>query len=196
MTRLRTLRFAVVMTASLGVVAPQSVVRAGEKPAATKKAAPKVADVTLSKSNALQGAVVSEAGKPVDGAIVMLTREGKAVAKTTTNAQGKFALASVKSGSYELRAGQTARLVRVWNSDVAPPASADKATLVLNTTAVRAQNGYNDPNCPPEPYYEAGGLDFISIATVGAATGALVIGIVNQADLNDIKDDIDDLGSP
>ncbi len=195
MTRLRTLRFAMVMTAGLGVAAPHCVLQAGEKPAAEKKVAPKVADVSLTQNGALAGAVVSEAGQPVDGAIVTLTKEGKPVAKTTTNSQGRFALASVKSGSYELKAGHTTRLVRLWNSDVAPPASAEKATLVMDTT-VRAQNGYNDPNCPPEPYYEAGGIDFISLATVGVATAGLAVGIVNQSDLNDIKDDIDKLGSP
>ena len=194
MTRLRTLRFAMVVTAGLGVAAPQCALQAGEKPAAAKKAAPKVADVTLTENNALTGAVVSEAGQPVDGAIVQLTKEGKPVGKTTTNAQGKFALASVKSGSYELKAGHTTRLVRLWNSDAAPPASSEKATLVMDSTAVRAQNGYNDPNC--EPYYEAGGIDFISLTTVGVATAGLVVGIVNQADLNDLKDDIDGIGSP
>lgn len=190
MTRLRSLRFAMVVTAGLGVAAPQCVLQAGEKPAAAKKAAPKVADVTLTKSSALNGAVVSEAGKPVDGALVVLTKEGKPVAKTTTNAEGKFALASVKSGSYELKAGPTTRLVRLWNSDVAPPASAEKATLVMDSTTVRAQDGYTDP------YYEAGGIDFITLTTLGVGTAGLVVGIVNQSDLNDIKDDIDDVGSP
>jgi len=181
------------VTAGFGVAAPQCLLHAGEKPAAAKKAAPKVADVTLTQNGALAGAVVSEAGKPVDGAIVTLAKEGKPVAKTSTNAQGKFALASVKSGTYELKAGQTTRLVRLWNSDVAPPASAPKATLVVDST-VRAQNGYADPNA--DPYYEAGGLDFLSIATIGVATGGLAVGIVNQADLNDIKDKIDNVGSP
>ena len=189
MTRLRTLRFAMVVTAGLGVAAPQCALHAGEKPAAAKKK-PTVADVSLTDQGALSGAVVSETGKPVDGAIVTLTKEGKPVAKTTTNAQGKFALASVKSGSYELKAGHTTRLVRLWNSDVAPPASAEKATLVMDSTTVRAQDGYSDP------YYEAGGIDFLSLATVGAATAGLAVGIVNQSDLNDIQDDIDDVGSP
>ncbi|OAI52840.1 hypothetical protein AYO47_05905 [Planctomyces sp. SCGC AG-212-M04] len=189
MTRLRSLRFAMVVTAGLGVAAPQCALQAGEKPAA-RKAAPKVADVTLTKGSALNGAVVSEAGKPVDGAIVMLTKEGKPVAKTTTNAEGKFALASVKSGSYELKAGSSTRLVRLWNSDVAPPASAEKATLVMDSTTVRAQDGYADP------YYEAGGIDFITLTTLGVGTAGLVVGIINQSDLNDIKDDIDGIGSP
>ncbi|QDT53296.1 hypothetical protein Pan44_13120 [Caulifigura coniformis] len=190
MTRLRTLRFAMVVTAGLGVAAPHCLLQAGEKPVAAKKAAPKVADVTLTQNGALAGAVVSEAGSPVDGAIVTLTKEGKPVAKTTTNAKGKFALASVRSGSYELKAGHTTRLVRLWNSDVAPPASAENATLVMDSTTVRAQDGYSDP------YYEAGGLDFISLGTLGVATAGLAVGIVNQSDLNDIQDDIDSVGSP
>jgi hypothetical protein len=64
---------------------------------------------------------------------------------------------------------------------------------VMDST-VRAQNGYVDPNC--EPYYETGGLDFISLATLGVGTAGLVVGIINQADLNDLKDDIDNIGSP
>ena len=190
MTRLRTLRFAMVVTAGLGVAAPQCALQAGEKPAAAKKAAPKVADVTLTQNNALSGAVVSEAGKPVDGAIVVLTKEGKPVAKTTSNAQGKFALASVKSGSYELKAGHTTRLVRLWNSDVAPPASAEKATLVMDSTTVRAQDGYTDP------YYEAGRADTQRREGDEVDSTGLVVGIVNQSDLNDLKDDIDGVGSP
>jgi hypothetical protein len=179
-----------VVTAGLGVAAPQCALQAGEKPAAARKAAPKAADVKLSQNGALAGAVVSETGKPVDGAMVVLTKEGKPVAKTTTNGQGKFALASVKSGSYELRAGHTTRLVRLWNSDVAPPASAEKATVVMDSTTVRAQDGYTDP------YYEAGGIDFLTLATLGVGTAGLAVGIVNQSDLNDIQDDIDNVGSP
>lgn len=184
MTRLRAFRSALVVLAGIGLITPRCALQAGEPPA--KKA---VADVVLSENGDLAGAVVSTAGKPVDGAVVTLTKQGKSVAQTTTNARGAFELASVKSGIYELKAGPAKKLVRVWSADAAPPAAADEAKLVVGTT-IRAQDEYADD------YFEAGGLDFVSLATVTAAVGGLAVGIVNQSDINDLQDDVNGLGSP
>jgi hypothetical protein len=182
MTKLRAFRCAAVALAGLGLITPRCVLRAGETPAS--KAA--VVDIALDESGDLAGAVVATDGKPVDGAVVTLSKQGKAVARTTTNEAGAFALASVKGGTYEIQAGDSARLVRVWHSEAAPPAAAESATLVVGQT-VRGQDG---------GYYEAGGFDFLTLATLATSAGALAIGIVNQADLNDLKDDVDDLASP
>jgi hypothetical protein len=185
MTRLRAFRSALVVLAGIGLITPQCALQAGEPPA--QKA---VADVTLTESGELAGAVVSTAGKPVDGALVTLKKQGKSVAQTTTNARGAFALASVKSGIYELKAGPATKLVRVWSADAAPPAAVTQAKLVVGPT-VRAQGEeYADD------YFEAGGLDFVSLATVVTSTGALAVGIVNQSDLNDLKDDVNQQASP
>jgi len=185
MTRLRAFRSALVVLAGIGLITPQCALQAGEPPA--KKA---VAEVTLTESGELAGTVVSTAGKPVDGALVTLKKQGKSVVQTTTNERGAFALASVKSGVYELQAGPATKLVRVWSADAAPPAAANQAKLVVGPT-VRAQGEeYADD------YFEAGGLDIISLTTVAGAVGGLAIGIVNQADINDLQDDVNGLGSP
>jgi hypothetical protein len=181
MTKLRAFRCAAVALAGLGLLTPRCVLHAGEAPA--RKAA--AVDIALDESGDLAGAVVATDGKPIDGAVVTLSKQGKPVARTTTNEAGAFALASVKGGTYEIQAGDSARIVRVWNADAAPPAAAEGATLVVGQT-VRGQDGY----------YEAGGFDFLTMATLATSAGALAIGIVNQADLNDLKDDVDDLASP
>ena len=68
---------------------------------------------------------------------------------------------------YELKAGPALRVVRVWSADAAPPAAAEEARLVVEPT-VRGQDEYYAGD-----YFEAGGLDFISLATVVLA---LVLG--------------------
>jgi hypothetical protein len=173
------MRCAAVMLAGIGLIAPRCTLQAGEAPARTA-----VADVALTGSGELAGAVVSDTGAPVDGAIVTLSKQGKAIARTTTDEQGTFALA-VKSGTYQLHAGHTSRSVRVWQADAAPPAAAEEATLVVGTT-VRGQEDYYG-----DPYYDMGGLDFISLATVTTSAGALAVSIVNQSDLNDLNDKVD-----
>lgn len=53
--------------------------------------------------------------------------------------------------------------------------------------------------CPPGGYVDGGGvpsltgIDFITLATVGAAGTALVLSIVNNRDIGDLEDEIDDL---
>lgn len=185
MTRLRTLHCTLVVLAGIGLITPRCDIRAGE-PTARKA----VADVTLTESGDLAGAVVSSSGKPVDGALVTLTKQGKSVAQTTTNADGEFALASVKSGMYELQAGPSRRAVRVWSADAAPPSAVEQANLVVEPT-VRGQDEYYGGD-----YYGSSGIDFISLATVVTSTGALAVAIVNQSDINDLQDDVKKLGSP
>jgi hypothetical protein len=184
MKKCRALRCTVAVLAGIGLVTPRCALMAGEKPAK-----PAIADVVLNESGDLEGAVVStEAGKPVDGALVTLSKQGKAVAKTTTNENGKFELASVKSGVYELKAGPTTKAVRVWNVDAAPPAASDEATLVVGAT-VRGQE-YSDP------YYEMGGVDFFTLGTLVTSAGALAVGIVAVSKINDVEDDVNALASP
>jgi hypothetical protein len=186
MTKLRTIRFAAVVAAGFGLATPRCALQAAEKPAAKA-----VADVALSAEGDLAGVVTSNGKAPVDGALVTLSKQGQVVAKTTTNEQGEFSLVGVKGGVYELKAGPSTKLVRVWNEKSAPPSAADHATMVVNPT-VRAQGG----PVVDDPYYEMGGVDFLSIATLATSAGALAVGIVDLAKINDVQDDVDKLASP
>ena len=195
----RKLTHAVVAIACIGMVIPQSLLAAPRATAPVIKAR----DVALNASGNLTGVVVTSQGKMISGTQVALMKDDHTVvASATTNANGEFSFAKVKSGSYmiSVREGtdQKVTAIRVWKSEVAPPNAAHKlAFMTMPQNAVRGQ----DPNCPPEggycpPHGVLGGLDIITLWTLTAATGALVLGAINQADLKDIKDQLNQVVSP
>ncbi len=183
----RKLTHAVVALACIGMVVPQAVFAAPKAAVQTIKAR----DVALSTTGELSGAVLNATAKPVDGAKVVLTQNGKTMAEAISKKDGTFTLPKVKSGSYEIAVGESKAPIRVWKSEAAPAHAARKLGLA-SEGAIRAQD---------DGYYEdtggvLGGLDIITLWTITAATGALVISAINQSDLNDIQDKLDQIGSP
>ena len=182
----RKLTHAVVALACIGMVIPQVAFAA---PKAATVPVVKARDVALTAQGDLVGAVLNTKGQPTK---VVLTQNGKTVAQTQTAADGIFTLPKVKSGAYEIAVGDAKAPVRVWKAEAAPASAAKKMALVAQS-AVRGQGEY----CPPEGEYcppqggVLGGLDIITLWTITAATGALVLGAINQADLNDINDKLD-----
>ncbi len=186
----RKLTHAVVALACIGMVIPQAAFAAPK----AAVAAPKTRDVALQTSGSLTGAVLNAKANPVDGAKVVLTQNGKTIAETISKKDGTFAMPQVKTGVYEIAVGEVKAPIRVWKSEAAPANAARKMALA-SEGVIRAQDEY----CPPEGYAQGGvlgGLDIITLWTVTAATGALVLGAINQADLNDIQDQLDQIVSP
>ncbi len=58
-------------------------------------------DVALEDGN-LIGKVLTSNGKPVDGAVVTLHKDGKEVGKTVTKADGSYTIGGLTTGSYTL----------------------------------------------------------------------------------------------
>lgn len=180
----RKLTHAVAALACIGMVVPQAVFAA---PQEVKAPVVKARDVALTPKGELVGAVLNTKGQ---SAKVILTQNGKTVAQTNTQADGVFSLPQVKSGVYEISVGEAKAPIRVWKAQAAPATAARKMALVSQST-VRGQDYYEE-----ESYGVLGGLDIITLWTVTAATGALVISAINQSDLNDINDKLDGLVSP
>jgi len=189
----RKLTHAVVALACIGMVVPQAAF-AAPKAAAV---APKTRDVALQSTGALNGAVLNATAQPVEGAKVTLTQNGKAVATTISQKDGSFSLPAVKTGTYEIAVGEAKAPIRVWTAAAAPANAARKMALA-SEGVIRAQNGGGEYYAPE--YVEQGGvlggLDIITLWTVTAATGALVLGAINQSDLNDIQDQLDQIATP
>ena len=182
----RKLTHAVVALACIGMVVPQAVFAA---PKAATVPVVKARDVALTAQGDLVGAVLNTKGQPTK---VVLSQNGKTVAQTHTQADGLFTLPKVKSGAYEIAVGDAKAPIRLWKAEAAPANAAKKMALVAQS-AVRGQDEYS----PPEQGGVLGGLDIITLWTITAATGALVLGAINQSDLNDINDKLDDiLASP
>jgi hypothetical protein len=208
MLRLRNWQGAAVVLACCGLLVPQMSV-AAETPAAApaaRQAAQKSADVALTKEGMLVGAAYTPDGKQLDGAQVVITQNGTEVVRTNTDKNGAFAIAQMKTGTYQIGIGDKVAPIRVWTADTAPPKAKQKAILVTGEI-VRGQETYYesghdyyeycpDGHCPPAGGGPLLGLDIITLATVGAATTAAVVTIINLNKLNDIEDRLDQIASP
>ena len=185
----RKLTHAVVALSCIGMVVPQVAFSAPQAAVVTVK----VRDVALNTAGHLSGAVLNAQAKPVDGAKIVLSRNGKAVAEAISKKDGSFTLPQVKSGSYEIAVGAAKAPIRVWTAAAAPANAAHKMALAAEGV-IRAQDD-------GEVYFEdqggfVGGLDIITLTVITASVGALVLSAVNNQQLNDINDKLDNLVSP
>jgi hypothetical protein len=208
MLRLRNWQGAAVVLACCGLLVPQTSV-AAETPVATplaQQTVQKSADVALTSDGLLVGAAYTPDGKHLDGASVVITQNGQEVVRTNTDKNGAFAVAQMKTGTYQIGIGDKVAPIRVWTAEMAPPKAKQKAILVTGEI-VRGQEPYYesghdyyeycpDGNCPPAGGGPLLGLDIITLATVGAATTAAVVTIINLNKLNDIEDRLDKIVSP
>lgn len=154
-----------------------------------------VRDVELSGEGTLHGAVLTDVGETINGAQVRLQHQGKTVAVTTTDADGRFAITGVRAGMHHIAAGSLTTPVRLWKSGTAPQQASAGIAISGSETIIRAQS--YDPYCPPQqacppPACPPGGgsgfgmLDLITLATVGTAT----VGMVYAIDTNNQLDDL------
>lgn len=187
----RKLTHAVVAIACFGMVVPQALLAAPQAVAPAVKAR----DVALNTTGGLSGVVLTAQAKPIAGTPVTLLKGKEIVATAFADKDGKFAFDQVKSGSYVIAvrdgASNKATPIRVWKSEAAP-ANAARNLAFVSQNAVRGQE---EEYYPPQTGV-LGGLDIITLWTLTAATGALVISAINQADINDINDKLDQLVSP
>lgn len=187
----RKLTHAVVAIACFGMVVPQTILAAPQAVAPAIKAR----DVALNTAGELSGVVLTAQAKPIAGTPVSLLKGKEIVATAFADKDGKFSFEQVKSGSYVIafREGTTnkATPIRVWKAEAAP-ANAARNLAFVSQNAVRGQE---ETYYPPETGV-LGGLDIITVWTLTATTGALVISAINQADINDINDKLDTIVSP
>jgi len=98
-----------------------------------------VRDVALSARGNLEGKIVDSSGKPLAGSRVLVRQNGQVAAEAASDATGKFALAGVRPGVYEVATGHTTGVYRVWTQKSAPPAAIDGVLIVDDENVVRAQ---------------------------------------------------------
>lgn len=171
MKLVRCLTHAAVVLACCGLLMPQHAVAATPK----AKAIP---DIALTANGSLTGHLVNPEGQPLDGAVVTIRHGGQEVAKAVSNAQGAFSVNGLSNGIYEVAVGQQSVPVRVWSAAAAPPTALTQAVIVVGGAA-RGQTLM--------------GLDIITLWTLAASTGALVLSAVNQSDLNKLNKKVDDI---
>jgi len=95
-------------------------------------------DVRLDNTGVLHGMVVDPQAKPVSGAIVALRASGQKPVIARTDSKGRFAVAGLRGGVYQLATGGGRKLLRVWSAQAAPPAAKPQAVVVAGQV-VRGQ---------------------------------------------------------
>ena len=114
--------------------------------------------------------------------VQVTVRQGqKDIASAKSDSNGTFAVANLKSGQYDVAAGQTVGHYRVWSESVAPKSAGVQALLVTSENGVRGGSGTFGGN---------GGFGTIlgngnMLLAAGVLT-AIIISAITLSEVNDI----------
>lgn len=129
----------------LGLILPTSILEAAPpapaaiRPEVPPRPQPLVGDVALDCDGCLLGRVIDPQGLPMADQPVVLGQMGREVARTRTDASGRFRIGPLRGGTYHLSAGRHGQLVRAWVAQTAPPAARDVALVIAGDDVVRGQ---------------------------------------------------------
>lgn len=143
-----------------------------------------ITDVSLDESGRLVGQIVDDQGHPRSGLMVVLRQGRREVARTVTDSEGHFALSNVPVGLYQLDAGSTRAIYRVWTIQTAPPQTHHQVVLVTETGTVVRGNHIESA---------VDQLDAITLAMVSSSIAAVSIAGVTLDKINDLEDKVDAL---
>ncbi len=111
--------------------------------AAPPASQPVVHDVALKSGGLLAGQFYDAQGVPRTGVDVTLLLEQRSLAKTQTDAEGKFAFQGVRGGIYQLTAANGTGSYRLWAPGTAPKGTKKVAFVTAGDTIVRGQGHHN-----------------------------------------------------
>ena len=181
----------------------------------------RISDVALQPGGAFTGRIIDSQGHPVHGAIVALNHAGREIVRTESRMDGSYTINGVRGGTHDIVTSVGTTTVRFWAPSTAPPQARKIALLVATGRVVRGQAGvacldsgpcppvvYGDcppgSACPPGSPCPPGSTccapsvcsilpDVITLGTIGAAAGALVVGLQNNDDLKELAREVDNL---
>jgi hypothetical protein len=131
---MKTLKGAIVALSCVGVLSAQ-IARAGESLTMP------IRDVALQAGGVLRGQIVDEQAMPQAQTRVAIVKQNEAVAVAETDQEGRFSVAGLKAGTYELVTAESGAAYRFWSPQAAPPAAQDAVLLVEDSTVTLGQKG-------------------------------------------------------
>jgi hypothetical protein len=161
------IQFAAVGLSTVGIIVPANLAfgeTASYSVADAQPSAPLVLDVALGQGGLFNGQMVTPAGAPVANEPVELHHQGKLVAATQTDKDGRFAFQGVRSGQHTVVADEQTGVCSLWADGTAPPAALPGVMLVKQDATTRGQGGNR----------RAG------LLMAGLITGIVVAGVVSQ----------------
>ncbi len=96
-------------------------------------------DATLHAGGVLVVQVVDSRGIPRPGSQVALSQADRKLATGVTDQSGSLSVKGLSGGIYEIAAGQTRAVYRLWAPRTAPPAARSKVVLVADSNPIRGQ---------------------------------------------------------
>lgn len=99
----------------------------------------KSVDIQLTADRAIVGQLVNQNGVAIASAPVEIWKKGQLVQTTMTGDDGRYRLANLIGGSYEINFGDRIQPARCWTSGTAPPKSIASLRTIADEQVVRAQ---------------------------------------------------------
>ncbi len=161
------LRTATVWLACIGFLSPTSVFGVQPEVTPTTQSQAGVRDVALNQGNVLHGTLMNGQGQRMANATVTVLSGDVPVATTVTSSTGEFSVAGLRGGVYQVNAGTTGGVFRLWGPQTAPPAATAGLLLVDNQSLVtRGQCG---PACETGGGYVEGPMMYGDPGACGPA---------------------------
>lgn len=139
----RYVRRVAVWLAGLSVVAPADLLHGARRGVAieSERVTPisDIVDVSLMRGGVLAGRVVDAYGQGLLGVPIAVERAGSEVASAVTDESGNFRMPKLGGGVYQVLAGQTGQVVRLWSPGTAPPSAHDQLLVVGRKDTVLGQ---------------------------------------------------------
>jgi hypothetical protein len=139
----RHFRGAVVALALSGMLSAQLAQAAGPQNSPIARQAQPVQsairDVALADAGAFRGQVLNDAGHAQASIPVALVRDGQEVTRTQTDGSGRFVVAGLSAGIYEVHTPFGTNVYRVWAPRTAPPSAISEIVITPGQSIVRGQ---------------------------------------------------------
>lgn len=108
------------------------------------KAIPAPKDVALGVLGELRGQLLDAQGRVRANEFVMVQRPGQAPIRVQTDDQGRFVVAGLSGGAYQVFAKESAITCRCWTAQTAPPVARQELLVVTGEGVQRAQRPFGD----------------------------------------------------
>lgn len=131
-----TLRGILVALAAVSMLLPTSSF-ATEPIADHARSAISIIDVALGEDGSLRGQVLDLQGAPMTQTTVAVVQQGKVLATTQTDAQGRYTFNGMNTGFYQVVTDQGLTVCRVWTAETAPPSALTETLVVDGLQTVR-----------------------------------------------------------
>lgn len=118
-----------------------------------------VIEISLTESGDFVSQCQNVDGVALEGSAVGLYRDGKLIARATSQADGWFQFSNVSPGPYVLRSQGWQNPIRLWSADTAPPAARDPIVLVVTPIAEARPKSPVSQSTTPTVSQTAGSLD-------------------------------------